>query len=91
MKTINSGPITTFKELSRALFFSTDVDRISLNRRNRINPSTATYPNLGIPGVFTIDTALDIILTSISTPFYTFPYENVEKSHNYQNGDIFQY
>lgn len=93
MKTTNSGPITKFKEFLTALQYSSDVDRRSLSKRNKINPSTATYPNLGIPDVLTIEVVLDkIILAGILTPpnvFYS--YEIIGKLHNYQNVDSFQY
>lgn len=69
MKTIISGPITKFKELLVALYLRSDVERRSLSKRTKINPSTATYPNLGIPGVLIIETSFDkIILAGILTP-----------------------
>jgi hypothetical protein len=68
MKTTNSGPITIFKELPMDFLYSTDVDRISLSKRNNINAITTAQPNLGIPGVVTIETTEDTILTNILTP-----------------------
>lgn len=65
MKSTSSGPITIFKELIIVFLCTSDTERISLSKRNKTNPNTIAYSNTGIPAVFTIETALDITLTSI--------------------------
>lgn len=69
MKDINSGTIPIFKELSRAFPLNFDTDRTCLNERDKINPTTAIYPNSGSPGAVNIERALEeIALVSLLNP-----------------------